>query len=243
MFDRKGIKLMSGRLAGQRVLVTSADRYLGPAVVDLFGKEGAEVIADTSDYTAGPDVPKQVVERAGHVDVLVPIFAGPLRIMPFTNMLGPVTEFKDSDLQAYLDELVWPMVRFVRAVLPQMYERRQGKIVAVTSASPMRAIEGLGIYTGCRGYQNAFLMVAGAEAAHHNVQINGIGPAFIENPSYFTPQMLADPDVRKSLTDIIPAERICDAWEAAELVLDLATHGSNFLAGQIIPISGGWATR
>jgi 2-keto-3-deoxy-L-fuconate dehydrogenase len=234
---------MSGRLEGKRVLVTSADRYLGPPVVELFQKEGAEVIADTSDYTAGPEVVDEVVARAGRIDVLVPIFAGPLRIMPFTNMLAPVTEARDEDLQAYLDELVWPMVRFVRAVLPQMYERRAGKIVAITSAAPMRAIEGLAIYSGARGYQNAFLLVAGSEAAHYNVQINGIGPAFIENASYFTPAMLSDPAIRKSLTDVIPAERICDGWEAAELVLSLATDASNFLAGQIIPISGGWTTR
>jgi 2-keto-3-deoxy-L-fuconate dehydrogenase len=233
---------MSGKLDGRRVLVTSADRYLGPPIVDLFRKEGADVIADTSDYTAGADVPAKVVEEAGRVDVLVAIFAGPLSIMPFTNMLGPVTEAKDDDLQAYLDELVWPMVRFVRAVLPQMYERRAGKIVAVTSASSMRAIEGLAIYSGCRGYQNAFLQVVGSEAAHHNVQVNGIGPAFIENASYFTPEMLADPAIRKSLTDVIPAGRICDGWEAAELALALAGDASNFLAGQIIPISGGWAT-
>ena len=229
-------------MLGRRVLVTSADRYLGPPVVELLQKEGADVVADTSDYTAGPDVPARVVEQAGEIDVLVAIFAGPLRIMPFTNMLGPVTEAKDEDLQAYLDELVWPMVRFVRAVLPQMYERRSGKIVAVTSASPMRAIEGLAIYSGARGYQNAFLQVVGAEAAHHNVQVNGIGPAFIENASYFTPQMLSDPAIRKSLTDVIPADRICDGWEAAELVLALAGDASNFLAGQIIPCSGGWAT-
>ena len=234
---------MGGRFSGKRVLVTSADRYLGPPVVELFGKEGAEVIADTSDYTAGPDVVDAVVAKAGHIDVLVPIFAGPLRIMPFTNMLGPVTESTDEDMQAYLDELVWPMVRFVRAVLPQMYERRAGKIVAVTSATPMKAIEGMAVYTGARGFQNAFLLVAGTEAAHHNVQINAIGPAFIENASYFTPEMLADPAIRKSLTDVIPAERICNGWEAAELVLSRATDASNFLAGQVIPISGGWVTR
>jgi 2-keto-3-deoxy-L-fuconate dehydrogenase len=233
---------MAGRFDGKRVLVTSADRYLGPPVVDLFRKEGADVIADTSDYTGDPDVPGRVVAEAGRVDILVPIFAGPLRIMPFTNMLAPVTEAKDEDLQAYLDELVWPMVRFVRAVLPQMYERRQGKIVAITSATPIRAIEGMAIYTGARGFQNAFLMVVGSEAAHNNVQVNAIGPAFIENASYFTPEMLADPTVRKSLTDVIPAGRICEGWEAAELVAALAGDASNFLAGQVIPISGGWTT-
>jgi 2-keto-3-deoxy-L-fuconate dehydrogenase len=234
---------MSGRFSGKRVLVTSADRYLGPPVVELFGKEGAEVIADSSDYTAGPGVVDDVIAGAGHIDILVPIFAGPLRIMPFTNMLAPVTEAKDQDLQEYLDELVWPMVRFVRGVLPQMYERRAGKIVAITSATPMKAIEGMAIYTGARGFQNAFLLVSGTEAARHNVQINAIGPAFIENASYFTPEMLADPDVRKSLTDVIPAERICNGWEAAELVAALASDASNFLAGQVIPISGGWVTR
>lgn len=234
---------MPGRLDGKRVLVTSADRYLGPAVMELFAKEGADLVADTTDYTTGPDVCREVVERAGHVDVLIANFAGPLRIMPFTNMLGPVTESKDEDLQAYLDELVWPMTRFVRAVLPQMYERRAGKIVAIASATPMRAIEGLAVYSACRGYQNTFLMVAGAEAAHYNVQINGIGPAFIENPSYFTDDMLADAEVRASIEAEIPADRLCQGWEAAEMILPLATDASNFMAGQIIPASGGWAFR
>ena len=135
------------------------------------------------------------------------------------------------------------MTRFVRAVLPQMYERRTGKIVAIASATPMRAIEGLAIYSACRGYQNTFLMVAGAEAAHYNVQINGIGPAFIENPSYFTDEMLADPQVRASIEAEIPADRLCKGWEAAEMVLGLATDASNFMAGQVIPASGGWAFR
>jgi 2-keto-3-deoxy-L-fuconate dehydrogenase len=39
---------MSGRLEGRRVLVTHAERYIGPPVVDLFREEGAHVIADQS---------------------------------------------------------------------------------------------------------------------------------------------------------------------------------------------------
>jgi len=37
---------MSGRLEDRRVLVTHAERYIGPPVVELFRKEGANVIAD-----------------------------------------------------------------------------------------------------------------------------------------------------------------------------------------------------
>jgi 2-keto-3-deoxy-L-fuconate dehydrogenase len=232
---------MDGRMLGRRVLVTNADRYGGPPVVDLFRKEGAEVIADTSDYL-DPDTPRRVVAEAGTLDVLVANFAGPLRIMPFTEMLGPVQNSSEVDFQAYLDELVWPMVRFVQAVLPQMIDRRAGKIVGITSASTLRAIPGLAVYTAARGAQNACIMCVGAEVAPHNVQVNAIAPAFFENNTYFTPQMLADPEIRASLVANIPAGRIGEGYEGAELVLSLAGDASNFLAGQVIAFSGGWVT-
>ena len=37
---------MAGRLEGKRVLVTQAEDYMGPATIELFTEEGAEVIAD-----------------------------------------------------------------------------------------------------------------------------------------------------------------------------------------------------
>lgn len=222
--------------------MTHAARYLGPPVVELFRREGAEVLADETDYTAAPEAAADVVERAGRIDVLVANLAGPLRKMPVTNMLGEVTEFTDEDFQAYLDELVWPLLRFVRAVLPQMIDRRSGKIVGITSATPRRAIAGLGIYSAARGAQNAFVQTVGNEVATHNVQFNAIGPAHIENNMYYTPEMLADTAVREQFIAQVPANRLGQGREAAELALSLATDASNFLAGQVIPVAGGWTT-
>lgn len=232
---------MSGRLQGRRVLVTHADRYIGPPVVELFRAEGADVVADESDLT-GAEEPAELVERTGQIDVLVANFAGPPDAMPVTNIMVKPTEFTDQAVQGYLDALVWPMLRIVRATLPQMFERRAGKIVAVTSASPVRAIPGLSIYSAARGAQNAFLQVVGAEAAPHNVQVNAIGPAHIENNMYYTKEMLADESVRQAFEADIPAGRLGHGGEAAELALALASGASDFLAGQLVPISGGWAT-
>ena len=232
---------MSGRLEGRRALVSHAERYISPPIVELFGKEGADVIADQSDY-ADPATIQNVVEEAGRIDVLVANFAGPPSMMPVTNMLTDTTEFEDEDFEAYLQELVWPLLRFVRAALPQMIERRSGKIVGVTSATPLRAIPGLSVYSAARGAQNAFLQVVGAEAAPRNVQVNAIGPAHIANNMYYTSEMLDDDEAREQFESQIPAGRIGDGQEAAELVLALATGASGFLAGQVIPISGGWVT-
>jgi 2-keto-3-deoxy-L-fuconate dehydrogenase len=62
---------MSGRLEGRRVLVTHADRYIGPPVVELFREEGANVIADQSEY-ADPGVIQNVVDEAGRIDCWSP---------------------------------------------------------------------------------------------------------------------------------------------------------------------------
>jgi 2-keto-3-deoxy-L-fuconate dehydrogenase len=86
---------MSGRLEGRRVLVTHAERYIGPPVVEHFEKEGAHVITDQSEY-ADPGTVQDVVEQAGRIDVLVANFAGPPRMMPVTNMLTEPTEFEDG---------------------------------------------------------------------------------------------------------------------------------------------------
>lgn len=232
---------MPGRLEGRRVLVTHADRYLGPPVVELFEAEGAEVLADEGDLDTAAAV-DDLLARAGRVDVLVANFAGPREAMPVTNMMVGAEEFTDQAFQEYLDALVWPLVRVVRATLPQMYERGQGKVVAVTSATPVRAIPGLSIYSAARGAQNAFLQVVGAEAAPHGVQVNALGPAHIENNMYYTDEMLADDEVRESFEAQIPAGRLGKGHEAAELALALATGASDFLAGQVVSISGGWST-
>ena len=232
---------MPGRLQDRRVLVTYADRYMGPPIVELFEAEGAQVHADTGDLATAEDVTR-LVEAAGRIDVLVANFAGPREAMPVTTMMVGPTEWTDEALQDYLDVLVWPFTRIIRAVLPQMIERGEGKIVGATSATPLRAIPGLSIYSAARGAQNAFLQVVGAEVAPHGVQVNALGPAHIENNMYYTDEMLSDDEVKESFEAQIPAARLGKGREAAELALALATGASDFLAGQVIPVSGGWTT-
>jgi 2-keto-3-deoxy-L-fuconate dehydrogenase len=138
-----------------------------------------------------------VVEQAGRIDILVANLAGPPRMMPVTNVLREATAFEDEDFEAYLQKLVWPLLRFVRATLPKMIERRSGKIVGITSAPPLHAIAGLSVYSAARGAQNALLPGGGNQAAAHNFQVNAIGPAHIANNMYYTSEMLQNAEARE----------------------------------------------
>ena len=90
---------MGNRLAGRRVLVTQASDYMGPATIELFREEGAEVIADDSDLTQQGRC-QALIEQSGQIDVLVANLASP----NFTGI--PVTELAAEDWHCTFDMMV-----------------------------------------------------------------------------------------------------------------------------------------
>jgi len=223
---------MPGRLEGKRALVTCADRYMGPAIAELFTAEGAQVVTD-SDPLTDPAAPARVVSAAGRVDILVANLAvAPVRANPW--------EIADEDWLALFDGLVHPLMRLVRAVLPQMVERHAGKIVAITSAAPLRGIPKLAGYVAARGAQNAFIRSVGLEVARDNIQVNAIAQNYVENNVYYPPELLANSEMRHRMEEAIPLGRLAKPWESAELALFLASNRSDFIVGQVIPFAGGW---
>lgn len=223
-----------GRFAGMRVVVTSADLYMGPAVVDRFRAEDAEVVADIGRYIDDPHEPARIIAAAGRVDILV------VNLLPENFQQDLATEVSDEVWQDMYGRLVHPTMRFVKAVLPQMIERNRGKIVVVTSAAPLRMIEKTSTYTSARGAQNAYVRAVGAEVAQHNVQINAIA----QNYTYggYPRDAMDDPRIREQVMRDVPARRLAEGWEQAELVLFLASGNSDFISGQIMPFAGGWTT-
>jgi 2-keto-3-deoxy-L-fuconate dehydrogenase len=230
------------RLTGKRAFVTSADRYMGPAIAELFAAEGAEVIGNSDDLRS-PSSPDAVISEAGRIDVLVVNLAEP----PHLEAAHEVT---DEHWLLLFDALVHPLMRIVRAVLPQMIERQDGAIVAVTSAAPLNTsaapLKGLNKgsgYCAARGAQNAYVRAVGLEVARHNVRMNAIAQNYVANNVYYPADLLADEGLLARMKKAIPAGRIAEASETAELALFLASDASRFMAGQVVPFAGGWATN
>ena len=223
----------TNRFAGRTVLVTGADIYMGPAISERFDMEGARVIRDTGDY-ADAEAPARIVAAAGTVDVLV------VNLLPVKMRRCPVQEVSEQAWQDMFAALVHPTMRFIKAALPQMIERREGKIIVVTSAAPLRAIVSTAAYTAARGAQNALVLAAGAEVARHNVQINAVGQNFVYGG--YPADAMDKPEIRERVLREVPSQRIAEGWEQAELVLFLASQNSNFICGQVIPFAGGWVT-
>lgn len=225
---------MPGRLAGKRALVTFADTYMGPAIAERFSAEGADVLTDTSPLADTAAVAALVAE-AGQIDILVANTAEP----PHST---DVEAIEDEEWFALFDKLTHPLMRVVRAVAPQMKERRQGKIVAVTSAAPLRGIPKVAGYCAARGAQNAFVRAVGLELARYNVQVNAIAQNYVVNDVYYPDDLTTTARFQQHLDRMVPTKRVAPPDETAELAVYLAGPHSTHIAGQVIPFAGGWAT-
>lgn len=224
---------MTGRLAGKRALVTQADDYMGPATIELFTEEGAEVIADNSDLTEDGRC-QALIAETGEIDVLVANLASP----NFTGIA--VTDLADEDWHCTFDMMVHPLHRLCQAVVPQMIARRAGKIVVYGSATALKGMPTVTAYSAARAAQAGYVRSLGVEVAKHNVQANLIAQNYVENPVYYPQQIREKESFQKSLARQVPLGRLATAREDALFALFLASNESDFFVGQSIPFSGGW---
>lgn len=221
-------------LKGKRVLITQSEEFMGPPLVSAFEAYDAEVISDAGPLIDSADV-ADLIDRAGRIDVLIANLA-----VPAPNTA--VEKVTDEEWREVFQHIVDPMPKLMTAVLPQMMEREAGKIVVMGSATAFRGQRRTSTYSAARGAQVAYVRAVGAEIARHNIQINLIAQNFVENPTYYPPEVQAMEKFQNRLNAEVPAGRLATAEEDAQFAVFLASSEVNFFIGQSIPFAGGWAT-
>lgn len=222
-------------LTGKRVLITQAAEFMGPALCEVFAEQGAEVVASAADL-AGAGAAADVVAEAGRIDVLVANLA----------MTAPATaavDVTDEEWRSVFAALVDPLPRLIRAATPAMVARRSGKVLVVGSASALRGMKRTSTYSAARGTQLAYVQAVGVELAPHNVQVNAIAQNFVDNPTYFPPDVQANPRFRERLAREVPLGRLVAAREDALFAAYLCSDAADCFVGQVFPVCGGWVTR
>ncbi|PJK30363.1 short-chain dehydrogenase [Minwuia thermotolerans] len=207
---------------------------MGPAIARRFEELGIAVIRGGEPMKSQAEC-EALVAAAGRIDILVANLAEP-------PMTGPVEAIDNTDWRRLFESMVDPLMYVVRAVVPQMRERRSGRIIAVTSAAPLRGIPNNAAYCAARGAQNGFIKALGLELARENIQANAIAQNYINNDTYYPDDILDNAKFLEHVKRNVPTNRVGAAEETAELAAYLASERCNHMVGQIIPLAGGWAT-
>jgi len=222
-------------LKNKRILVTQADAFMGPALCAVLAEHGADVVRSTAPLIA-PSAAALAVKDAGAIDVLVANLA---LAAPST----PAVSVTDDEWSEVFGALVDPLPRLVRAVVPDMIRKGSGKILVIGSASALRGMKRASTYSAARGAQLAYVQAVGVELAQHNIQVNAIAQNFVDNPTYFPPDVQANPKFQERLQREVPLGRLVSAREDAGFAAYLCSEAANCFVGQVFPVAGGWVVR
>ncbi|HSY22828.1 MAG TPA: oxidoreductase [Polyangiaceae bacterium] len=153
---------------GGSVVATARDpRALG----DLVARAPDRVHAIRLDVTKASEIRDAVAsarERFGAIDVLVNN-AG-------FSIVGAVEETSDDDLRATLEPMFFGPVALMRAVLPQMRERKSGTLVQITSVGGVITAPGFGAYCAAKHALEAVSESLAAEVAPFGIRVLIVEP-------------------------------------------------------------------
>ena len=209
--------------AGHQVVAVDVSSRLEEAVA-LLEREGFFMHPVEADLTtaAGVEAVADAVHRTGGVQVLVNS-AGITRDNRLVN-LG------EDDFKAVLEVNLGAAYRLTLALVPEI---AQGSIINISSRA----------YLGNFGQFNYSMSKGGlvgltralALKLAPAIRVNAVAPGLIG-----TEMAMGIPDdVRTRMIAAIPADRMGEPEEVAELVAFLAADASSYITGEVIVIGGG----
>ncbi len=213
------------------ILLSNPERFAGPAARAALEAAGAVVVTADGDPAAAVE---STLDAHGRIDMLINNDA-------FPALRAPIVDAALDDLRAGLEAMLVAPFALTQAVVPAMRARGQGRILFVTSATPLRGLPNYSMYVAARGAANALAVSLAKELARDNIQVNAVAPNYIENPDYFPPDLIADPDRLARIVKPIPLGRLGKPEELGALIAFLASPGAGYLTAQIFPVAGGWA--
>ncbi|HFZ8995737.1 TPA: SDR family oxidoreductase UcpA [Citrobacter freundii] len=251
-----------GKLTGKTALITGAYQGIGEGIARTFARHGANLIlldisdeleklaydlsgrgyrcttvqADVRDYAAVQAAIAQTKARESKIDILVNN-AGVCR-------LGSFLEMSEEERDFHIDVNIKGVWNVTKAVLPEMIERKDGRIVMMSSVTgDMVADPGETAYALTKAAIIGLTKSLAVEYAQCGIRVNAICPGYVRTPMAENIARQSNPqDPEAVLTEMakaIPLRRLACPLEVGELAAFLASDESSYLTGTQNVIDGG----
>jgi NAD(P)-dependent dehydrogenase (short-subunit alcohol dehydrogenase family) len=214
---------------GAAVAVHARDQARAAAVSTVLGDRSIAVAGDLGSPGVIDSLVTQVVDRFGHVDILVnnAAVALPTRFEQLT-----VDEWHRT-----LEVNLTAPFLLIKAVLPVMKARRFGRIVNISSsAGRMVSTLGGAHYTTSKAGLLGLTRAAAKELGKFGITVNAVCPGMIDTE---LTRETASPDLLERLAAGYPVPRLGTAREVADLICFAASDAAGYITGTALDINGG----
>ena len=229
------------------VFVSGGNRGIGAAIVEQLESFGAKVAYNfrsqpgdagtlpiQSDVTDADEMARTIEQVE---DELGPIY-GVVCNAGITRD-GLASKMDHDDWRKVVDVNMTGAWNTVRPALPNMYERKSGALVFISSIVGERGNIGQANYAAAKGGLISLSKTLALEGARYNVRSNVVAPGFIE-----TDMLKPIPDkVKDKIRQQIPMRRFGSPEEIAWAVTFLLSpEAGSFVTGETVAVNGGHHT-
>jgi 2-hydroxycyclohexanecarboxyl-CoA dehydrogenase len=199
--------------------------------IDQGGGTALAVGADVRDYTQVKEMIERTTAEYGQVDILINN-AG-------TGILKPFVATAPEEWSFDIGICLYGVMNGCHAVLPQMIERKSGKIINICSDAGRVGEPNLSVYSAAKAGVVGFSKAIAKEVARDNVLVNCVCFSTVRT-ELFGMLFEANPEVEKKMTRQYPMRRIAEMEEAANTIMMMASDYVTFITGQVIACNGGF---
>jgi len=213
-------------------LVTGASRGIGAAIAAQLVTDGYEVITPTRsemDLASFASIEAYVASITKPVDILVNNVG--------VNYISLLDELKLTYVQDMLQINLLAALRLIQALTSNMRKNHYGRIVNISSVWSIVGRPGRTGYAMSKAALNSMTRTIAVELAGDNVLINAVAPGYVLTD--LTRQNNSSTELEQ-ISKLIPAQRLAEPSEIAQLVAFLCSEKNTYLTGQTIVIDGGY---
>ena len=257
---------MTGDLTGRVALVTGGSSGMGFAAARALARRGARIALSSRGGEKLEKARATLVEEGAEVAAIAADVRDPAALAALTadaaRLLGPIdilvangggpparaaAEVTEGDWEAAIPLALLFVPRLCRLVLPDMRERRWGRIVAINSVSTRQPIAGLALSNALRPAVVGYLKTLSQEVAAEGITVNAVLPGYTrterqEELARSTAERTGRPleEVMAGWTTLSPMGRLGEPEEIAAVISFLCSPAASYLTGQAIAVDGGY---
>lgn len=243
-------------LAGRRALITGSGQGIGLTLARGLAAAGAEIVLNDIDpsrlqsavatlASEGFGVEGRcfdVTDASAIQSAMVDLQGGPHGIDILINNAGihrrsPLETMSLDSWQAVIDVNLTSAFLVTRAIVGGMLQRGSGKIINICSLNSEISRPTIANYAAAKGGLKMLTRAMAVEWGGRNIQANGIAPGYMRTD--MTGILTVDPEWDRYIRARTPSGRWGDPRELIGAAVFLASHGADFVNGQILTVDGG----
>lgn len=237
-------------MSGKICLVTGGTRGIGAAISILLEKNNYKVIANYAsndqkalEFAEANNIKVKKFDVSNYEDCKEKINSIEEEFGPISILINNAGITRDAAIHK-MTQLQWSEVistnlnsafNLVSNVINGMRNNGFGRIIHVSSVNGQKGQFGQTNYAASKAAIFGFSKSLALEVAGKGITSNVVAPGYINT------EMVAAirEDILKSIVDTIPAKRLGESTEIAEMILFLISDKGNYINGATFSVNGG----